>query len=170
MFQSNFFSQDRKKNQNKKLSSFCTRMHLKIHFFVCSIADHMQLLLLCNEKDFKEFGHYKVFSVAGELDSTGSQKDNNSRWNHCLISPTPPFRLMSNSRRSKVPVQTEVPRNGSYTQFSTGVFSSLNTETLMPSLSYVLLFFSLNQCLQKLEIECTIRRDDINNLRYIWKP
>lgn len=42
-------------------------------FLVCSTVDHMQLLLLCNEKNFEEFDHYKVFSVAGELDGTQSE-------------------------------------------------------------------------------------------------
>lgn len=35
---------------------------LLIYYLKYGLTDHMSLVLLCREKDFKQFGHAKVFS------------------------------------------------------------------------------------------------------------
>lgn len=70
LFQSNCFSQERKTKKNKLV---LYQDAFEDTSFVFSIVDHMQLLLLCSEKNSEEFDHYKVFSLAGELDSTQSE-------------------------------------------------------------------------------------------------
>lgn len=48
------------KRKHKLLAVYFSLLNLPPH--VRSNVDHMQLVLLCREKDFKEFGHPKVFS------------------------------------------------------------------------------------------------------------
>lgn len=89
-------------------------------FFVCSIVDHMQLLLLCNEKNFEEFDHYKVFSSS------------------------PGFRVKVLLKMCQEMVPTLFNRR-------VQKFEYINTDAFS-KLCDVLGFFSLNQCLQTLEI------------------
>lgn len=48
------------KTKHKVLAVYFSLLNMPPH--VRSNTDHMQLVLLCREKDFKEFGHAKVFS------------------------------------------------------------------------------------------------------------
>lgn len=48
------------KTKHKVLAVYVSVANLPLH--VRSDTDHMSLVLLCREKDFKEFGHAKVFS------------------------------------------------------------------------------------------------------------
>lgn len=48
------------KKKHKVLAVYFSLLNMPPH--VRSNVDHMQLVLLCREKDFKEFGHAKVFS------------------------------------------------------------------------------------------------------------
>ncbi|XP_058268078.1 uncharacterized protein LOC131366977 [Hemibagrus wyckioides] len=57
------------KKKHKVLAVYFSLLNLPPH--VRSNVDHMQLVLLCREKDFKEFGHDKVFSDLQILEENG---------------------------------------------------------------------------------------------------
>lgn len=53
------------KNKHKVLAVYFSLPNMPPQ--IRSNVDHMQLVLLCQEKDFKEFGHAKVFSELNDL-------------------------------------------------------------------------------------------------------
>lgn len=50
------------KKKHKVLAVYFSLLNMPPHPHVRSDVDHMQLVLLCREKDFEDFGHAKVFS------------------------------------------------------------------------------------------------------------